>query len=299
MTSEQIKEMVEEQGYNYLGEEYRIINGIKRRYIKIQCDKGHSAYWVRLDSFKTGCRCNYCQHDKQRFSFEYVKEYIKSFRYELLSNEYKNNNNKLKIKCPKGHIFYMTFAHFKDRGQRCPICNDNKHDFKYIKQYFSNYNYELLSKESEYKNNVSRLKVKCEYGHIYFTTFHRFKNQSCRCPICNISKGEERIIKYLDENNIEYIYDSEYFKDLKGVNEGILRPDFILPNHKIWIEYDGEFHYNKYYEEQKFEILQIHDKLKDEYAKENGWRLIRIPYWDFDKIEEILIKELKINNLKE
>ena len=44
MTSEQIKEMVEEQGYNYLGEEYRIINGIKRRYIKIQCDKGHSAY---------------------------------------------------------------------------------------------------------------------------------------------------------------------------------------------------------------------------------------------------------------
>ena len=28
-------------------------------------------------------------------------------------------------------------------------------------------------------------------------------------------------------------------------------------------------------------------------AKENDWKLIRIPYWDFDRIEEILNKEIK------
>ena len=32
LTSEQIKEMVEKQGYSYLDEEYRIVNGRKRRY---------------------------------------------------------------------------------------------------------------------------------------------------------------------------------------------------------------------------------------------------------------------------
>ena len=292
LTSEQLREMVEKQGYSYLDEEYRIVNGRKRRYIKIQCNKGHEAYWVRLDSFKTGSRCVSCCYDDKRFSFEYIKKYIESFKYELLSNEYKNNNNKLKIKCPIGHIFHMTFSHFKDREQRCPICSSNKYDFEYIKQYFNNYNYELLSEENEYKNNVSPLKVKCEHGHIYSTTFHRFKNQNCRCPVCNISKGEKRIMTFLNENNINYIYNKPYFEDLLSPLGNPLKPDFILPSKRVWIEYDGEFHYEKYYETQNFEVLQIHDKIKNKYAYENNWRLIRIPYWEFDNIEKILEKEI-------
>ena len=42
-----------------------------------------------------------------------------------------------------------------------------------------------------------------------------------------------------------------------------------------------------------FETLQAYDKRKDEYAKKNGWKLIRIPYWEFENIESILEKELK------
>ena len=73
---------------------------------------------------------------------------------------------------------------------------------------------------------------------------------------------------------------------------GLLRPDFILPDYKIWIEYDGEFHYEKMYEGDYSDEIRIHDKRKDEYAKKHGWKLIRIPYWEFDNIENILEKEL-------
>ena len=44
------------------------------------------------------------------------------------------------------------------------------------------------------------------------------------------------------------------------------------------------------YDEDEYKTLKIHDKRKDEYAKKHGWKLIRIPYWEFDNIENILEK---------
>lgn len=44
-----------------------------------------------------------------------------------------------------------------------------------------------------------------------------------------------------------------------------------------------------------FEKQQINDSIKNKYAIENGWKLIRIPYWEFKNIEDILINELELN----
>lgn len=35
-------------------------------------------------------------------------------------------------------------------------------------------------------------------------------------------------------------------------------------------------------------------RIKNKYCLDNNIRLIRIPYWNFDKIEEILLKELDV-----
>ena len=83
------------------------------------------------------------------------------------------------------------------------------------------------------------------------------------------------------------------------MNNGLLRPDFIIEDKKIWIEYDGKGHFepinwkgqNQDIVKYNFKIAKYHDELKNKYAKENGWKLIRIPYWDFYNIEEILNKE--------
>ena len=40
---------------------------------------------------------------------------------------------------------------------------------------------------------------------------------------------------------------------------------------------------------------KIRDTIKTRYCKDNNIRLIRIPYWEFDNIENILELELKGN----
>ena len=60
------------------------------------------------------------------------------------------------------------------------------------------------------------------------------------------------------------------------------------------IEYDGIGHYKARFgttseEKQKnLEDIQRNDKIKDEWAKANNIPLLRIPYWDYDRIEELI-----------
>ena len=58
------------------------------------------------------------------------------------------------------------------------------------------------------------------------------------------------------------------------------------------IEYDGEFHYKNIFDDDKFKQRQEYDKRKDQYANDHNIELIRIPYWDFDNIEQILESRL-------
>lgn len=111
-----------------------------------------------------------------------------------------------------------------------------------------------------------------------------------------ITNGERKVMKWLNDNGMKYIYDTPYFNDLLSLKGNPLRPDFILPDLKIWIEYDGIYHYKEVYKGDHHEITVIHDNIKNKYAKERNWKLIRIPYWDFDNIEEILNKELNCYN---
>lgn len=130
------------------------------------------------------------------------------------------------------------------------------------------------------------------------------------CPECSESKGEKRCIEILTKYNI--YYDIQYtFNDLVGLGGGLLKFDFAVFGDKektklrLLIEYDGEFHYKviKYKNEpieiaeQRFKKQQYHDKRKNNYCNKNDIIVIRIPYWDFNNIEEILIKCLKLKEV--
>lgn len=294
-TYEEVKGYIENKGYKLLSTEY--INSLSK--LQIKCPKGH-IFQTTFNDFKNqGSRCSICaiksRADKQKLSYEEVKQYIESFNYKLISTEYQNYMTKLDIRCPLNHKFKMTYGCFK-QGCRCPICSKQngsekrKHSYEYIKNYIESFSYKLLS--NEYIKSKSKLLLRCPEGHEWNVSFDNFQSGR-RCPICNISKGEQRIMDYLNKNNIKYIYNIEYFDGLLSPLGNPLRPDFIIEDKKIWIEYDGEFHYKDFYKDGNYEKLQINDKLKNEYAKKNGWRLIRIPYWNFDNIEEILNKELR------
>ena len=123
---------------------------------------------------------------------------------------------------------------------------------------------------------------------------HRTENKERGCPSCASSKGEKRIKKYLIKNNFLHIQERP-FNDCK--NKRPLPFDFYLPEQSICIEYQGEQHYkifeNEFYGGKKeFNALKKRDKIKKNYCKNNNIKLIIIPYWKFNDIEDILDKKL-------
>jgi hypothetical protein len=110
------------------------------------------------------------------------------------------------------------------------------------------------------------------------------------CPKCSESKGECKINKYLIDK--KFNFEREFkFDDCKYKRH--LPFDFVvfddLNKIKFIIEYDGILHFqDKYKKPKEFEIHQRRDLIKTNYCITNNIPLLRIPYWDFDKIEEIL-----------
>ena len=135
-----------------------------------------------------------------KLTYEFVKDYIKSFDYTLLSKEYKKSNLKLDIQCDKGHVYKTTWSCFK-RGDRCPYCCGNaKKTINEVKQYIESFGYTLLSKE--YKNNRTKLQMKCDKGHEFEMTYDNFQ-QGHRCPYCfgKIKKTIDEIKETMAKEN--------------------------------------------------------------------------------------------------
>jgi len=103
-------------GYLLLSDKY--ING--KELLLIQCPKGHNFYMC-FNNFGQDQRCPVCAGNI-KFTYEYVKEYIESFGYKLLSDFYENSNYQLLlIECSNGHQYETTFGNFR-AGHRCNIC---------------------------------------------------------------------------------------------------------------------------------------------------------------------------------
>ena len=99
----------------------------------------------------------------KKLDYNYVKNYIESFGYELLTQEYKNAITKLDLICPKGTRYPISWNNFQ-QGHRCPCCNGKSiYDIEKAKKLFEERNAILLS--TEYTNSRTKLDYICENGH--------------------------------------------------------------------------------------------------------------------------------------
>lgn len=132
-----------------------------------------------------------------------------------------------------------------------------------------------------------KIEILCK-NHGIFTQLPNHHLRGNGCPICSSSKGEIKIINFLEKNNIEFIKNKR-FKDCKFKNE--LPFDFYLPKHNICIEYDGEMHFKeiqKFGGIDKLKYYQNNDNIKSKYCFDKKINLIRISYNKFNLIESIL-----------
>lgn len=277
---EYIKNYIESFGYELLSKTY-INNATK---LKMICDKGYECE-ISFANFKNkNRRCSKCSGNRKLTEKEVIIELEKE-GYTLLS-KYNTANEKIILQCSHNHIWETNWGKFQS-GRRCPYCSGKFNSYETIKEIIeSEQGYKLLSKTCNQLRD--RVIVKCKHNHKYETTISNFK-QGHRCPYCNESKGEKEIIKFLTDYNIKY--KSQYkFKYCRFKRQ--LPFDFYLPEYNICIEYDGEFHYKMLMGFDEFVNGKIRDSVKNYYCNKNNIKLIRIPYWNFNEIEKILLKEI-------
>ena len=179
----------------------------------------------------------------------------------------------------------------KDHGTRCPHCfGIHKYTIDDIRTFVNvdtNGEYKLLSKK--YINNKSKILVKhVSCGNNYYVRTDTFIRGS-RCPYCIEYKNEKTITEYLNDNDIDF-EPQKSFEGLIG-KKNLLSVDFFIPKYNLIIEYDGEYHYleeKHATREDAFENQKANDNKKDVYFKENGYNLLRIPFWMRDDIDELL-----------
>lgn len=159
---------------------------------------------------------------------------------------------------------------------------------------------------AHYSKRVFWICNKCKYKWSVSPHFRTSKNKT-GCPKCCSSQGENKICEILDKYNIKYEQEKRFSK---CKHKKKLRFDFYLLDCNILLEYQGIQHYPEKYKKSNFNNLskfgyrhnktdirniQKRDQIKRDFCKKENIRLLEIPYWDFDNIEDILCKELNIN----
>lgn len=144
----------------------------------------------------------------------------------------------------------------------------------------------------------------CDCGGEIITSYNHLHSGHVKSCGCLISNGERIIREILIANNVNY--DTQYHFDncISSETGRLLKFDFAIfdRNNKLFclIEFDGHQHYfgtryshNKEKNKEKFRKLKLYDSIKDTYCKTNNIKLLRIPYWDLDNLEDILENNLK------
>lgn len=300
-----IRPIVEEAGYIYCGFERRKGSQI---YVGFICPKHQhkGIQYTLLTQFikKKEC-CGVCNGRNRN------TEDFKIMLAEILPDievigEYTGARERIKVRCKVCGKEWEPLAYNLLSGYGCPRCYDERRGELHHKE--DNIKLEKLQSmhpDVEFikipyyarDNVVCRCKVcGCEWEASY--TNLTKKTGATGCPECNASKGEMSIKEILEKYNINYV-PQKIFDDLKDIRH--LKFDFYLPDFNTAIEYDGEFHYytinnckNIEQAENNHSNLVKHDNMKNEYCSSNGINLIRIPYWDYDRIEEIIVSILGI-----
>lgn len=150
-----------------------------------------------------------------KFSYSQVKEFIENnSNCKLISDSYKNDATPLELECECDNLFNTTFNAFKFKNKRqCNECgrksfiNKQRISYTAIKNYIeieSGLGTKLLTKENEYKNTKTPLKIQCSCGNIFLRTFENFKKGTGLCKKC-IQKNQAEKFKFTYEFVKDYV----------------------------------------------------------------------------------------------
>ena len=217
------------------------------------------------------------------------------------TSQRKNKKVVWKCKCDCGNITYVVGGSLVgNKTKSCGCLNKEKASIQGKKSLIdlTGQRYGkliVLKRDVDTLDKQTRWICQCDCGNIKSIRGSHLKNKKIRsCGCLGNSIGENTIAQFLNKKNIKFF--QEYsFKGCVGKANHPLRFDFYLPSYNCCIEYDGIQHFQEKgtwagKENESLEKIQIRDNIKNKYCKDNNIKLVRIPYTDYDKIEQILNK---------
>lgn len=272
--------------------ELKDLNNIRKQYGSTLCSKCQSIGQFGIDNI----------------SKDFVEEYWSDRNKVSAFDINKGSTKKIYIKCqnnPKHPDYEISAVNFQ-KEKRCPYCAHKKvfleeslgFLFQKSNEVWSNNNKDTPYDYLPYSNKL--VWWKCENGkHNDFRRSVLSMTESLfRCPKCrqiyNESILQSKVRKYL-ESKFD-IVNHEGDCELTPINPETNYPlpyDNEVPEIKLIIEVNGSQHYKpaaifykKYGDIQKaFEHRQYLDKLKKQYALNNGYHFLEIPYYYDDRKE--------------
>jgi len=244
-------------------------------------------------SLYMGHGCPNCAGCANKTTEQFISE-MKDINEDItVLGEYKNNRIPIEVSCKKcGHI-WKPVPNSLLHGKGCPVCSG------LMRKTQDQFVLEMKDKHpdikviGEYKNNKTKILCLCEKCGKYFSSApHTMLDGGNGCPNCTISRGENKIKNWLNNEQIDYQC-QKTFEDCKDVR--VLPFDFYLPEYNVAIEYDGIQHYvakDFFGGNDSLDKLKKHDDIKNDFCIDNNIRLIRIPYTQYENIEKILQNEL-------
>jgi hypothetical protein len=213
--------------------------------------------------------------------------------------DYVNFTTKVKIICPKhGQFEQIPSSHLQGAGcRKCAIERNSKKQRlsqaevinRAKETHGDKYDYSLV----KYESFSTKIKIICPDHGIFEQTPANHLSGKRGCPSCKSeSRGEKAINDVLDRLNVTF--QREYtFDECRSINNYRLPFDFcvFLSKDLCLIEYDGKQHFEPFVlfgGQESFETLRQNDAIKDRFARENNIPLLRIPYYDFSNIEQIV-----------
>lgn len=317
ITYEKVKKEFEEKEYILLEIEY--INAhTKMRYI---CKKHpNTIQQIKYNGLQQGRGCKECGHEtvsnklkqQKKTPYNIVKTKFEKAGLTLLTdeNDYMSVSNPIMrfiCSCSAETEQQKTWTAFQ-QSPYCPLCVKEESSKKRCTDQYNEFvlyckekGYIPVSTLEDYSNVLTPMKYICP-KHGEQTTNLSHLREGKGCSICNESKGETKIRKWLENNQINYT-PQKRFNDLYNKSKSAkLSYDFYIPDYNTLIEYQGQFHdgtvhkINPYLQKEEDIVNQRkRDELKRNYAKEHNYQLLEIWYWDYDNVESILEKELKQN----
>jgi hypothetical protein len=170
-------------------------------YIKNECKKLNIAIPNDVDIDYRTFKHLYINNSKQ---LEELKSLVQNKKGTLLTDNYVSCNEKVKLKCEKGHIFTSSHRGIKHYNSWCGVCKPKKikHTIQEINETIEHMNIKCISKE--YINVRTKLTFKCQCGNRWDLSFYEFRKILLRkkfyCDKC-MKNDTDEFINDVDDIN--------------------------------------------------------------------------------------------------